>query len=65
MTLSYLTAADIAERLGVSASLIRRRAKERGIGIQATERVRLFTEADVEKMKPRASGPAGWTRNQK
>lgn len=56
--LSYLTVNDMAKRLGVSAQMVRKRAKLRNVGLRPAPRVLLFTEADVAKMQP-ALHPGG------
>lgn len=57
--LSYLTAREVGARLGVTASLVRRRAKDRNVGLLVTERTRVFTDADVELLRPRPVGTPG------
>lgn len=49
----YYTAVEVARLLGVSASLIRRRSKERKVGRQVAKHVRVYTEADIEALKPK------------
>jgi hypothetical protein len=48
----FLSAKDVAARLGVSARYILTVANQRDIGI-VFQRLRIFTEADVDRFRPR------------
>lgn len=54
--IALLTAAEVAERLGLSPVTVRERARERHIGLEVDARTRLYTEADVvalAELRPR------------
>lgn len=59
MTDKLLTTAQVAERLGAPERTIRDRAKRYGLGTLATPRLRLFTEADVARLRPHITGRRG------
>lgn len=50
----YYTSVEVAGILGVSASLIRRRSKQRQVGRQIAKHIRVFTEADIDALKPKS-----------
>lgn len=56
---NVLTTAQVAERLGVAGRTIRDRAERYGIGTLVTARMRVFTPADVERLRPHITGKPG------
>lgn len=50
-SVSLLTTADVAESLGLAAITVRKRARDRGIGIVVDDRTRLYTATDVAELR--------------
>lgn len=51
-----LTAAQVAEQLGISTHRVAELARSRNVGTLITPRMRLFTAEDVEAMRERPVG---------
>ena len=54
-----LTAHQVAEHLGISPRTVRNVAARQGIGTLVTPRARLYTPADVERLRPHIRGTVG------
>ena len=51
-----LTTTQIAARLGITPGRVRQLAQARGLGTLVTPNLRLYTEADAERMRGRTPG---------
>ena len=54
MTLNYLTATEVAKRLGCSTNSVGRAAREAGVGVLAGGRIVAVAPEDVSKLSQRA-----------
>lgn len=50
------TTAQVAERLQVDESHVRRLARAHGIGQRVSDRIRIFNDADVDALRGKLSG---------
>jgi len=56
---TILTTTDVAKRLGIDASRVRRLAADYGIGQKIGPRAWIFTEKDIAALQSRSTGKAG------
>jgi hypothetical protein len=62
MTPSLHTTEQAAQRLGIHPGHLRRLALSLGIGQKLSERVRVFTDEDIERLRVRETRPGRKTR---
>lgn len=59
MTISRLTSAQVAARLGIAPRTVRQLAAHHGIGTLVTPRLRLYSETDVRRLAAISTGKPG------